>query len=624
MNVSIRKLKQNLHFVNPIDIGYNKGQIRKSIEIQNYYLTITKKCLIKLHQNNFKSDAEKKACKNELISAKKHITLTEDMLKAHIKHQSLLYYTNLPNTNEILIDLDFDKQKHSRGYFGTALKNLTNYMQYHIPQCFYDNGSSGHSLNYYVYMDISQLHDTFLNTIQSDINSFFDDTYQPISFASFVNDKLSELSDKLKYIFNTIKILGLDSNYYHFDSIKATVANIQYTNKNGKIYYDKVLGCGTFGKLPCPTYDTFDLFLNKKLYSFSEFESLVHNLHSEAILLDNSINAPSSALNAQTDNPTSPTSSAHSVLSPSQEKNSVTSIENENKKNINYYNGNKVDNDSCSSISSNTIYMAGSFPDTFISDSKIKVEEKSEKEENDYNICSIKNETQPIARSMKALKYLIYKYQSDNKELSLENYRTDYRLNFGTDEEDKNDAKRLTYIYTKYYELFKEQLGNFIAYKINLMIDVLKQQITEEEINQIRIQKTKSQSKITYEDIAGAALSFYSLLIDSTYRECKEWCEKDETVPTSAVKSFLNKLHDKKMIARTCDDKKIKAIRIVLEQIQWIRIVNPNFSFHKHIAMRYLLGKKHPYYNQFINIFGQDIEDKYTDTPIEIPHKEVG
>lgn len=562
----VKQFKKSIGFADQTDIGFKKGLIRNSHADINHYLKTIKEYLTK-----------KTTDKKQFYTAKRKTTLSNEQVENHLTNQSYIYYTNKPDTDRVMVCLDFDYSGASYGVLEhnhkTSLTALVNFLSYYFPDSYYDYGSSGKSLNYFLYIDVSSLRDNQLASTFENFN---------LSFPGFLNKKLSLLSDKLRDIFNS-ENSPIDTKIFKFDSIKATMSDYSYKRIKGKVYYEKILKSGVFAKLPCPATDQeFNKWYNKKLYTYEEVEYIITTLHNEFTFYLSSFLNPDSLSLTTTKTTTTETETidkAHSVF---QMENSVAK------------------NNSTDSILLYTIDMTAVFA-----------------------VESIKQENSAIKRSMRALRYLIAFYQNIGQELSLEIYIQKYRELFGTGPEDKGDRERLTGIYNKFYSTFKEQLSTNIKTKIQYLIGQLKEQITEKEIRSIQTEFSKYKYGIYYEDLAGAALSYFTLLVDQRYRACKVWSSKPETVPTIAVRKFLNSLSELKIIKNRCNDKKVKAIRIILEKIGWIKIIDENYNFVKHISMKYILLEKHPYFNQYQTIIGKEnYENLKTEKPeIEIVKK---
>jgi hypothetical protein len=58
------------------------------------------------------------------------------------------------------------------------------------------------------------------------------------------------------------------------------------------------------------------------------------------------------------------------------------------------------------------------------------------------------------------------------------------------------------------------------------------------------------------------------------------------------------------LLKNKCNDTKGRALRKILESMNWINVVDETYDFNNHISMRYVLETSHPYYKSYEKIVG--------------------
>ncbi|MHB9070253.1 MAG: bifunctional DNA primase/polymerase [Sedimentisphaerales bacterium] len=146
------------------------------------------------------------------------------------------------------------------------------------------------------------------------------------------------------------------------------------------------------------------------------------------------------------------------------------------------------------------------------------------------------------------------------------------------------------------------KIGNI--YKYGDFLDCLLKDITQEEINRIVKEHTNYRYKITHQDLdIGLGAHWMSVRTHMQYG-------KQLSVPRNTIPSLFKALTKKRIIKRSCDLSKAKAIRFVLQHIKYIKLIDPYYSFKKgdHISQRWGMDEKFPKYNDY-QLFCRDAEE---------------
>lgn len=235
-----------------------------------------------------------------------------------------------------------------------------------------------------------------------------------------------------------------------------------------------------------------------------------------------------------------------------------------------------------------------------------------------YRYEDIQRETNALSRGRMVLKYHMTECILNGEPYpTVIVYRNYYRTHFGTGSEDEGDIKRLEATYDKYYEIFKKEIENSIQSQILCLEERVKSVITQEQIDRIRDTESSFQRNIYVQDVAVSALWIYHSLVNSQYRNMKQFSGKQETAPMSGLKGYFSKLKDMKIIKNGCNNPKAKALRKILEYMGWIEVVDSHYSFVSHIAMRYVLLEVHPYYKSYEKIVGPEVVKSWRDYKAE-------
>jgi len=212
-------------------------------------------------------------------------------------------------------------------------------------------------------------------------------------------------------------------------------------------------------------------------------------------------------------------------------------------------------------------------------------------------------------------------YLREQRDITFEEYRTQYRLLVGTGSEDPDDVKRLRYVYDRGKTIFKpEKIGSKNKsdnkktsksyYYVGKYENHIKRLITPDHIRLIqKSQRCKSKCTILDVDIA-AGWMFLSLIgkIDQ-----KEWCSKEFSVPLVGLEAFFDDKKEAGYSPTGADHHKVKVLITVLEEMDWIKCIDPTY-YHTSKggrARRYLLTPKHTDYVTFENIVGKEKIEKW-------------
>ena len=85
---------------------------------------------------------------------------------------------------------------------------------------------------------------------------------------------------------------------------------------------------------------------------------------------------------------------------------------------------------------------------------------------------------------------------------------------------------------------------------------------------------------------------------------------KELTAPMKGLKGFFDAMKEKELSKTGCNDSKAKALRKLLEQMEWIQIVDRSYiravdNDGEGRSWRYILLDAHPGYNRFKKMIGQ-------------------
>lgn len=234
-------------------------------------------------------------------------------------------------------------------------------------------------------------------------------------------------------------------------------------------------------------------------------------------------------------------------------------------------------------------------------------------EEENQVFEQIKSIPDAYQRSIKFLHYLCWKMYTTEQRLPEEDEYIDlYRQFIGTGSEDKYDRKRLQYVYRKGIILFDpDKVKQKLPYVVGEYILTLKNEISPEEIIQVRDSKSSYDRPITYEDIdVGAGWIFHSLT-NQDYLAEKKKTQKEFTVPANSLVKFQNSLHDQGLVQKRGTRGKAKAVREILLYLGWIEYLDKDYCIIEHRAMRYILTEKHPRYKEFERVIGKEEIQKW-------------
>lgn len=615
-------------FMDSIDTGKatpeqkSRGIIRKPHEFINENLALLGEIKKSLYnaQKRKASQAEIKLIKQQLynIQDKLFLRLSEGnqysySIEAHLTGKYYLYYQNRPDTYTILISLDFDRIKeiYNEDYLEDILA-IQKLLSLYFPGSYWDLGSSGKSLNFFLLLDISEFSNIYL--CNSEVN--FD-----LTFPKFINSILSDMAALLRFVFNT------PTNYcrynLEFDGIKGTMADYTYQKQNNKTQYKEIINSGTLAKLPCPSSDEqYDKLFSMSLYQLDTIIDLSLYLFFSSLL------SKSEALYALSAEDETYAKACRAV----EHLQSIGGILKGNTVFPSLCSGKDrvldpySDTKDCKEINIYSIDMTAPFAvEEENSENTVNNphHKKSENNTEIYPYEDIQTENNALDRGRKALKYQMTECLLNGEIYPCVNeYRNYYRTHFGTGSEDEGDIKRLKATYDKYFETFKKEIENSIQSKISCLEKEAKSVISQEQINQIRNTESSFKKYIYYQDVAAAALWIYYSLINKKHREMKQFSDKEETAPMSGLKGYLSKMKEMDIVQNTCNDAKARALRKILEFMGWIDIVDDKYNFFTHISMRYILEKQHPFYKTYEKIVGPDKVQGWREYKAEMKDRE--
>lgn len=421
-------------------------------------------------------------------------------------------------------------------------------------------GSSSKSLNQFVLINSEPLYDKFL----------FDTVN--LSFPRYICHVLRHISILLKFSYNNPSPVQLPHNL-KFCGIKGTVAHYDYFNFNRKIYYNRIINSGVFAKLPRPTtVEQFNTFYNIPIIDTSiiiYFASYLFHI---------------SALSSPVDSKTLKSYDFLSELIDDTALSSNNFLSSEKKVSDSHQNSINPINTSSSYIP--IISMSTVFSRTNDIGSKSR-----DATERSRNICQ---------------QYFRDYFKQNSIQPSFEEFRKYYRSHQNsTGKETEKAVERLKRVYKYVKEGFREELVvSRSLYLPGEFIEKLKQDISQEQIDEIRKNMTNHEYRITYQDLDVGLGYFY--LNSMKKKENKVWSDKELTVPTYDMIPWFRKLKEQGQISRSCNNSKARAIRIILEETGYIECLDEWYSTETHTSMRWGFTKKFSKYEQFINHVGQE------------------
>lgn len=582
-----------------------KGIIRKSHDKINRLLKSLKITQISLKKSNLKA-YYRKLIKNDLYHLQDKLYLRTSSghdftfsIEDHLKGKYFLYYTNKPDALKLFGCLDFDNIDSliRSSSLLSDIHDVIAFLNLYFPGSYYDYGSSGKSLNYYLLIDISYLSELYYYNEQIDTN---------LRFPRFVNKILSNISYLLRFVFNT----PTDYCKYNlkFDAIKGTMSDYETTTYQNTKYYKRIISSGTFAKLPRPTtpqqyhqyyhspsvdirslinlsYYLFHsslLSFSEELYTLSDYSKSYYKAVKAAQFLQN-ILLPT----RQQDY-----SKAHPFFLHSAQKKMC---------------GFKPETPSLNKlpIYKSSISMNTGFP--------VVKEKQGKKRENQrkyqMEIDSLKEEPDAFIRLKEYCFYLFVEYYyTKNRLPTFQEYLKSFGEEIDTDLETDERVRKARYIYDWMKDdWFKEEKVRKSHYVVGDYLSDIKKLISQEQIKTIK--NKYYQWKITYEDIDVAIGYFFINLM--TKKEMKQWCNKELTVPQNNMVDWFRTLKETGQIKRSCNYSKAKALREIVLHIGWLECVDESYcnSDKKHRSRRYVFTEIFPKYKQFEKYIGKKVID---------------
>jgi len=132
-------------------------------------------------------------------------------------------------------------------------------------------------------------------------------------------------------------------------------------------------------------------------------------------------------------------------------------------------------------------------------------------------------------------------------------------------------------------------------YRYGDFIEDVRDDISEEEIQHITTSMTKYRYTITHQDL-DIGLGAHWMAVRTHNSPGTEL-----SVPRDAIPGLFKALKERGTIKRSCDPGKAKAIRTVLQQMQYIKLVDPYYCFtgEEHISQKWGMDIKFPKYNDY-------------------------
>ena len=577
--------RELLNYVDPYDTGLDIGnkEIRHSLNKKKrnaLFFSNTKKpadydCdpISRRLWNRFQYNTQSEINKNKF---------NPTIAYKHCLQEKLYYYTSNPFSPIRLLGTDIDNHTPDP----EAIVPFLNFFQSYYPNCFYDRGSSGKSLHYYIKMDMVPLYHYYTQHPET-----------TDSWAKYANNLICQTGHIFKIYGHNILCPDYnliqkktrhgtiqEDKLYHteFDAFKGTYPEYKfYIDKQGQSVITEMLKTGTLHKLPLiNNLDTFKLFINASIYSildhlsFSVFIlSLI--LHSGSYS-QKDLKTLTVALKA-----IEPVLTSHDILLPSQAKNIVPSSDPV-----------LITNEEERSIKKLCIYTGTS-----------------------SNSADSSTEPDAYLRSRKYLYECYLKYISmEGREPTKEEYQKEYRCDVGTGIENQEDINRLNYIYDKFIDKMRTYTFGSLSEKINIIQSKIP--LTQDEINS----RSTYHRKLTPLDLAIAALWVSLCLTNTDYLEKKQWYSlhksehfsRELTVPMVSLGKFFLCLKDKGISPTGCNSHKAKALRELLVDIGWIQCVDDTVIVAAQNkdqggrSRRYILLPEHPQYQKFKQVVGTE------------------
>lgn len=557
-------------FMDPIDWSFNKGRTRKSHVYIN--TTLATKDPIRIHKSLYLS--------------------VEDIESHFQEDHSHLYYTNKPNSKVHLICLDVD---HTNNTTQDDLNQIRDHLLSIFPNSYWDYGSSGQSLNFFLLVSTETVYNQFFLDIS---------TSTPL----FINRLFKGISDGLRPYLNSL------FPHTKFDSIKGTLGDYDYFQHKGRTCYRSILHSGTFAKLPrpgsiqefhrfydMPMVDTFELLGlcssldNRFLFSLYDTVSALISMTKESFIQTlehwilsykaTSFDFPSRE-NKLVSLPS--TDEAHGFSAPTEPQTPcpepILPLNYVTKKLLNYNIG--------------TPATPGSPKNHFS-----KPKKKDSQDPQNSISCAFE-------RSIHFGLVFFRTYYKQHQQLpSLEEFRKQYRLEKGTGDELPDDQCRLQYVYTSLLKEFKPEKLKKDGLYIGRFMEELKQTISNEEITRITQERSSYRKSISYEDL-DAACCFYYLSLTGKLDQ-KEWCGKELTIAQNSMVPFFQALKEKGLIQYSCNKAKVKALKEVLLYMGWLECVDLSYCSGSR-ARRYVFTPKFPRYKAFEQAVGKDLIEQWT------------
>ena len=211
--------------------------------------------------------------------------------------------------------------------------------------------------------------------------------------------------------------------------------------------------------------------------------------------------------------------------------------------------------------------------------------------------------------------YLYYCYMNTmittGKEPGPDEYKERYIRDIGVREGDEaRKDKLLGYIYGTNIERLRKYVYGSLEQQINVFMDKI-------ELNQKQIDILSTYyRKIRKRDIAIAAIWIGASLNKPINNKNVVWMNTDVhysrelTAPMKGLKGFFGAMKEKGLSKTGCNDRKAKALRELLEQMEWIQIVDRSYiravdNDGEGRSWRYILLDAHPGYTSFEKMIGQ-------------------
>jgi len=481
--------------------------------------------------------------------------LNETKIFEHITGQVTRYGTMNPFSPVRVLGVDCDNHSKPKQFY--HMIPVLFFLQEYYPKCFYDDGSSGKSLHYYIKLLMSELYDYFIST-GGDNNEW----------SGWVNTLIAHTGDIFSYY---VKYF-IPTNNTGFDAFKATYPQYKVEVQNdGTFTIQGIVKDGVLHKLPnIFTVQDLITFRDSPVYPFSYHLSL-SLFFAYSLLLSNSLTSAEIKKVRKAVVALEPVLHGLNGTAAAPAPTTILIEEEKDKERL------------------------GIYGSTFTDIDDIRAERDSFQRSRDYF-------------------YYCYMYSmiTRGREPNIDEYKEGYITDVGIREGDETRKDRLLeYVYETNIERLRKYAFGSIEQQIHVFME--KMELSQKQIDVL----STYDRKIRRRDIAIAAIWIGASLNKPVNYKSVVWNNHDVhysrelTAPMRGLKGFFAAMKEKGLSKTGCNDRKAKALRKVLEQIGWIQIVDRSYirsvdtNDGEGRSWRYILLDGHPGYDRFKQMIGE-------------------